>query len=146
MTRDATALAWVARLFLAIGIGAAVACGSLGVATLRFISESVESEGTVVDWTQGGGTAGRSPEPGAYYRIVEIVASDGRRMRGEVDVGVDMNQLQMGERLIVRYRPGDPSRMREASLSGMWLGELVTAVLAVAFAAAGAFLRKQAKA
>jgi hypothetical protein len=35
--------------------------------------------------------------------------------------------------------------MRVASISGLWLGELVTAMLATAFGAAGAFLRKQAK-
>jgi hypothetical protein len=142
---DATALTWIARLFLAIGIGAAIVCGALGVETLRFMSESVQAQGTVVDWTQGQGTAGRSPEPGAYYRVLEVVTPEGHRIRGQADVGVDMNQLQIGERLDVRYLPSDPSRMRVASIPDLWLGELVTAVLAITFGAAGAFLLKQAK-
>jgi hypothetical protein len=142
---DGAALTWVARLFLAIGIGAAIAVGTFSFNTLQFISESIEAEGTVVDWVQGQGIAGRSPEPGAYYRVIEIVSPGGQRVRGEAGIGVDMNQLRIGERLTVRYRPDDPTRMRVASIPGLWLPELVSAVIAIAFGAAGAFLLKQAK-
>ena len=144
-SHDGIALTWVARLFLAIGAGAAIAVGSFSVNTLQFISESIQAEGTVVDWVQGPGTAGRSPEPGTYYRVIEIVKSDGQRIRGEAGIGVDLNQLQIGERLTIRYRPGDPARMRVASIPGLWLSELVSAVIAITFGAAGAFLLKQAK-
>lgn len=142
---NATALAWVAWLFLVIGIGAAIVGGTLAVETQRFMSESVQADGTVVDWTQGRGTAGRSPEPGAYYRVIEILTPEGRRVRGQAEVGVDMNQLEVGERLTVRYRPSDPSRMRVVSVAGLWLGELVSAILAIAFGASGVFLLKHAK-
>ena len=42
-SHDTAALDWVARLFLAIGIGAAIACASFGVNTLRFMSQSVQA-------------------------------------------------------------------------------------------------------
>ena len=142
--KDSTALTWVARLFLAIGIGAAIVCGALVIETRRFISESVQSEGTVVDWTQDQGAV-PSLEPGAYYRIIEVLTPEGRTVRGHADVGVDMNQLEIGERLTVRYRPGDPARMRVATLSGLWLREMVSVILAIAFGSAGAFFLKQAK-
>ena len=56
-----------------------------------------------------------------------------------------MNQLEIGERLMVRHRPGDPARMRVVTLSGLSLRETVSAILAVAFGSAGAFLLKQAE-
>ncbi len=143
--QDAVALRWTARLFLAIGIGAALAAAFSGVATLRFISESRRAEGTVVDWTQGDWQTGRRTEPGAYYRVIEVVLPDGQRIRGEAERGVAMNQLEIGERLEVRYRPSDPARMRVVSLAGMWLKELVLAALAITFGGAGWFLLAQSK-
>lgn len=142
---EARALTWVGRLFLAIAIVAAIVCGRSAFRTLQFVSESTQAEGTVIDWTQGGGTAGRSPEPGAYYRVIEIVTMEGKRLRGEAETGVGMNDLRIGERLTVRYRPSDPARMRVVSLADLWLVELITAILAIALGASGAFLLKQAK-
>ena len=141
---DAVALKWAARLFVAIGIGAALAGLSSGVSTLRFIAESHQAEGTVVDWNQGSRQTGRG-EPGAYYRVIEIVTPDGQRIRGEDETGVGMAQVEIGERMLVRYRPGDPSRVRVGSIAGLWLKEIVLAILAISFGAAGAFLLKQAK-
>jgi hypothetical protein len=142
---DTVALKWAARLFVAIGIGAAVACISSGVATFRFIAESRQTEGTVVDWNQGSGQTGASREPGAYYRVIEIVTPDGQKIRGETETGVGMAELEIGERVLVRYRPGDPSHVRDGSIVGLWLKELVLAVLAITFGVAGTFLLTQAR-
>jgi hypothetical protein len=142
--RDAVALRWVARLFLVIGIGAAIGGIVSGVRTLQFVSESTQAEGLVVDWTEGSGR-GPSSEDSAYYRVIEVETPDGQRVRGEAETGVGIAQLEIGERLTVRYRAGDPTRMRVVSLSGLWLVELVAAVLAVAFGGAGGFLLAQAR-
>jgi len=53
--------------------------------------------------------------------------------------------LNVGEKLPVRYRPTDPARMRVASLSGLWLKELIFALLAIAFCTAGTVLLEQAR-
>ncbi len=144
-SRDAIALRWVALVFLAIGIGAAAGCAWSTAVTLRFISESIEAQGTVVDWVQADGRTMGSPEPGAYHRVIEVESPDGRRLRGEAEVGVAMNQLVIGERLKVRYRRDDPSRIRVATPSGLWLVEIVLAIVAVAFGASGLFLLRQSR-
>jgi len=89
---DAVALTWFARLFIAIGFGLAILGGRSGLDTYSFISESVLAEGTVADWNQGTWQTGRSQEPGAYYPIIEVMAPGGRRLVGEADTGVGMNQ------------------------------------------------------
>ena len=63
-SQDAVALKWVARLFLAIGIGAAIVCIRLGIETLRFISTSTQAEGIVVDWSRAAGALAGHPNPG----------------------------------------------------------------------------------
>ena len=69
--------------------------------------------------------------------MIELMTPDGRRVRGEDEIGVDMNRLHVGERLVVRYKPNDPTRMRVASLSGLWLESLVTALLSIVFGRPG---------
>lgn len=140
---DATALRWVARLFLAIGVGAAIGIAVSARDTLRFLDESVLTEGTVVDWRQGEGTA---DEPGAYYRIIEVVTSEGHRVRGEAETGGTASEIDIGERLAVRYRATEPGRMRVVSVTGLWLTEIVLTILAISFGAAGLTLRRQASA
>jgi Protein of unknown function (DUF3592) len=142
---DAVAVTWVARLFIAIGVGIAVFGGRSGLETYSFISESVLAEGTVVDWSQGTWQTGRSREPGAYYPVIEVLTHDGARLVGEAETGVGMNQLTVGEKLPVRYRSTDSTRMRVASLSGLWLKEMVFALLAIAFCTSGTVLLKQAR-
>jgi hypothetical protein len=110
---------------------------------VRFISESTQAEGTVVDWTQGARTT-QSSEPGAYFRIIEIETPNGRRIRGQAEVGVDMRRLEIGKRVAVRYRISDPTRMRIVSLPDLWLVEMVTGIIAIAFCLAGWFLMRQA--
>jgi hypothetical protein len=56
-----------------------------------------------------------------------------------------MNQLNVGENLPVRYRPADPARMRVVSVSGLWLKELIFALLAITFCTAGSVLLTQAR-
>jgi hypothetical protein len=136
-------LKWIARVFLAIGLVAAVACTTFFVRTLRFVSESELADGTVVDWTQGHGSGGASPEPSAYYPVIEIVLPDGQRARGEAAVGIALNQLEIGERVRVRYRPGDAAHVRVVSLLGLWLEPLIAGALTLAFSAAGLFLSRQ---
>jgi hypothetical protein len=126
------------------GVAAAFFCAYSAFGTLRFISESTRAEGTVVDWTQGEGTA-RSSEPGAYFRIVEIDTANGQRIRGQAEVGVEMRRLEIGERVAVRYRASDPTRMRVVSLSDLWIVELVTGVIAIAFGLGGWSLMAQAR-
>lgn len=139
-TDDSVAVRWVARLFLAIGVGAAVGAVVSARDTLRFLGASVLTEGTVVDWRQGQGT---TDEPGAYYRIIEVVTPDGRRVRGEAETGGTASEIEIGERLAVRYRASEPSRMRVVSVTGLWLTEIVLTILALSFGAAGLSLRRQ---
>jgi hypothetical protein len=131
-----------ARFLFAVGVAAAVFCAYSVVGTIRFISESTRAEGTVVDWTQG---ETRSSEPGAYFRIIEIETPDGGRTRGQAEVGVEMRRLEIGERVAVRYRAGDPTRMRVVSLSDLWIVELVTGVMAIVFGLGGWSLMAQAR-
>jgi hypothetical protein len=56
-----------------------------------------------------------------------------------------MRRLEIGERVAVRYRASDPSRMRVVSLSDLWLVELVTGVIAIAFGLGGWSLMAQAR-
>jgi hypothetical protein len=139
------ALKWSARFFFAVGVAAALFCAYSAMGTMRFISESTLAQGTVVDWTQGRTGAGRSSEPGAYFRVIEIEAPNGQRIRGEAEVGVDMRRLEMGERLAVRYRASDPTRMRVVSLSDLWISELVSGVIAIVFCLGGWSLMAQAR-
>lgn len=142
---DAVAVTWVARLFIAIGLGLALLGSRSGLETYSFISGSVLAEGTVVDWTQGAWQTGASHEPGAYYPVIQVVTPGGERLVGEADTGVGMNQLNVGEKLPVRYRPTDPVRMRVVSVSGLWLKELIFALLAITFCTAGTVLLKQVR-
>jgi len=106
-----------ARFFFAVSGTAALFCAYSTIGTLRFISESTLAEGTVVDWTQGRTQAERSSSPGAYFRIIEIETPNGERIRGEAEVGVEMRRLEIGERVAVRYRASDPTRMHDPTLS-----------------------------
>jgi hypothetical protein len=134
-----------ARFLFAVGVAAAVFCAYSAVGTIRFISESTRAEGTVVDWTQGQTPTTRSSEPGAYFRIIEIETPDGQRIRGQAEVGVEMRRLEIGERVAVRYRASDPTRMRVVSLSDLWIVELATGVIAIAFGLGGWSLMAQAR-
>jgi hypothetical protein len=138
------ALKWSARFLSGIGAAAALYCVYSAIGTVRFIAESTRAEGTVVDWTQGEGRA-PSSEPGAYFRIIEIETTDGQRKRGQAEVGVEMRRLEIGERVVVRYRTSDPTRMRVVSLSDLWVVELVTGVMAIAFGLGGWSLMAQAR-
>jgi hypothetical protein len=138
-------LKWAGRFFFAVGVAAAAVCAYSAIGTVRFISESTLTQGTVVDWTQGETRTGRAPEPGAYFRIIEIQTQDGQRLRGQADVGVDMQRVTVGERVAVRYRASDPIHLRVASLTDLWLVELITGVIAMAFCAAGWFFIGQAR-
>lgn len=137
------ALKWSARFFFAIGVGAALVCVYSAIGTARFIAGSTRAEGTVVDWTQG--QTPQSSEPGAYFRIIEIEMPNGQRIRGQAEVGVEMRRLEIGERVAVRYRASDPTRMRVVSLSDLWIVELVTGVIAIAFGLGGWSLMAQAR-
>jgi hypothetical protein len=132
-----------ARFFFVVSGAVALFCAYSAIGTLRFISESTLAEGTVVDWTQG--RAGRSSGTGAYFRIIEIEAPNGERIRGEAEVGVEMRRLQIGERLAVRYRPSDPTRMRVVSLWDLWIVELVSGVITVVFGLGGWSFMAQAR-
>lgn len=145
-TDNPAALKWSGRLFFAIGVSAALFCAYSAVDTLRFISGSTLAQGTVVDWAQRDTQNLGSPEPGAYFRIIEIETPTGQRIRGQAQTGVDMRRLEIGERVPVRYRSGDPAHMRVASLWDMWLVELIIGVIATAFCLAGRFLIAQARA
>lgn len=147
MTTDSDnpiALKRSARVLFSLGVAAGVFCAYSAVGTLQFIAESTLAEGTVVDWTQG--RTRRSSGPGAYFRVIEIEIPDGQRIRGEAEVGVDMRRLEIGERVAVRYRPGDPTRMRVVSLSDLWVVELVSGVMAIVFGLGGWSLLAQARA
>jgi hypothetical protein len=138
-----TALLWSARFLFAIGVGAALFCAYSAWGRVRFISESTLAAGRVVDWTQGETTP--SSDPGAYFRIIEIETPSGQRIRGQAEVGIDMRRLEIGERVAVRYRASDPSRMRVVSLSDLWVVELVTGAMAIAFGLGGWSLMAQAR-
>jgi hypothetical protein len=126
-----------ARFFFVVSVAAAIFCAYSATRTLRFISETTLAEGTVVDWTQGHAGTIRSDGPGAYFRIIEIQGPNGQRIRGEAQVGVEMRRLVMGERVQVRYRASDPTRMRVVSLSDLWIREMVSGVIAMVFGLGG---------
>lgn len=140
---DPIALKWSARFLFAVGVAAAFFCAYSAFGTLRFISESTRAEGTVVDWTQG--ETRTTSEPGAYFRIIEIETANGQRLRGQAEVGVEMRRLAIGDRVAVRYRASDPTRMRVVSLSDLWIVELVTGVMAIAFGLGGWSLMAQSR-
>jgi hypothetical protein len=55
-----------------------------------------------------------------------------------------MRRLEIGERVAVRYRASDPTRMRVASVSDLWVVELVSGVIALVFGLGGWSLMAQA--
>jgi hypothetical protein len=142
---DPIALKWSAGFLFAVGLAAALFCAYSAVGTARFISESTLAQGTVVDWTQGRTGSGRSSESGAYFRIIEVETPAGQKIRGEAEVGVDMRRLQIGERVAVRYRANDPTRLRVVSLSDLWVVELASGVMALVFGLGGWSLMAQAR-
>ena len=56
-----------------------------------------------------------------------------------------MRRLEIGERLAVRYRASDPTRMRVVSLSDLWIVELVSGVITVVFGLGGWSFMAQAR-
>ena len=112
-------------LFSGVGVVLLVAAALVTGSTLTFRAEAQSAQGTVVELDSG--------KP-----VVEFVDPDGATHRIVGSVSSDPPAFDLGERVGVRYRPGQPAEARIDGLLESWFGPILLGGLGTVFTALGA--------
>lgn len=89
-------------------------------ASRTLVANTVPVEGAVVDYTSGYETASRRYPALFYYPVVEFQDHQGRTQRITSEVGAGKKLYDVGERVTVRYDPGDKQRAVVDSFLRLW--------------------------
>ena len=132
----------VAIILGAITIVLGVICGVVVVRTRAFVADSITAPGQVTDLVPR-----QSCEHGDDDRVqncttvyaprVRFTTADGRQVVFVSGTASSPASYDEGDRVDVRYRRGDPDDARIDSVTGVWLGALVTGGLTLFFGALG---------
>ena len=99
--------------------------------TSSFLESSVETEGTVIDFTQ---------RKGSYRPVVRYFDSSSREHRLSSPTGSDRPQFSLNEKVVVLYSPDNPSEARINRFWNLWFPTVLTGILGGAFSFGSIFL------
>lgn len=123
----------------AVAVVLGVVCGVIVVYTRAFLADSVSASGQVVALlprqscdTDDDGDRNCTT---VYAPRIRFTTAGGRQVVFVSGSASSPPSYEEGDRVDVRYRASDPTDARIDSVSGVWLGALVTGGLAVFFAA-----------
>ena len=122
----------IERIF---GVGGVVLLAisiALGVHTHRFIADSVEDDGIVMDLKMS-----RSSDSTTWRPEVSFEAADGRTYRFVSNSGSNPPAYQRGESVVVLYHPDSPEKARIRGFFSLWGGVAICGLLGVIFAGVG---------
>jgi Protein of unknown function (DUF3592) len=128
----------VAVILGAIAVILAVICSVIVVRTQTFLSESSIASGRVVGLVPRESCDQDEPDRGcttAYAPRVRFTTADGEQVVFVSATASNPPAHEQGDLVDVRYRRDDPSDARIDSLTGIWIGAMVTGGLALFFAA-----------
>lgn len=123
----------------AVAVILGVICGVIVFRTQAFLADSISASGQVI------GLVSRQScdEDDDGYRTcttvyaprVRFTTADGRQVIFVSSTASNPPEHEQGDRIDVRYRSNDPSDAVIDSVTGVWLGAIITGGLAVFFAA-----------
>ena len=134
---------WTVRGLVAASV-ACLAGGAVATAlVVRFAATAQRAEGVVVEnvrrFDRGGGDPQRSDA--TFRPVVRFTDAAGRPVVFESARGGSPPRYRPGDRVEVRYPPGDPAAARLAS-SGQWTPPLLLATLAAVLAGTALLTRR----
>ncbi len=94
------------------------------ITTSEFIELSVETEGTVIDFTQ---------RKGSYRPVVRYFDSSSREYVLLSTVGSDRPQFSLNEKVVVLYAPDNPSEARINRFWHLWFWTVLAGIFGGAF-------------
>ena len=129
---------------VAVGLGAialvlGVISGVIVVRTQAFLAESSIATGQVIGLVPR--TSCEEDDDGdrncttAYAPRVRFTTDDGRQVVFVSDTAANPPEHERGDRVEVRYRASEPTDARIDSVSGIWLGAIITGALSLFFLA-----------
>jgi preprotein translocase subunit SecF len=129
----------VAILLGAVTVILAVICGVMVVRTQAFLAASSTTSGQVIGLvprqscdTDDDGDRSCST---VYAPRVRFTTADGQQVVFVSDTASNPPEHEEGDRIDVRYRTNDPKDAVVDSVTGIWLGEIITGGLTAVFAA-----------
>ena len=123
---------------LAIVLG--VVCGVVVFRTRAFLADSSIASGQVIQlvsrqsWTQDDDDRDRNCTT-VYAPRVRFTTADGQEIVFLSGTASSPPSHEVGDRVDVRYRSNDPTDARIDSVTGVWLGAIITGGIALLFAA-----------
>jgi Protein of unknown function (DUF3592) len=129
----------VAIILGALTVILGVICGVIVVRTQAFLADSSSTSGQVLglvprqscDTDDDGDRSCTT----VYAPRVRFTTADGQQVTFVSDTASNPPEYEEGDRIDVRYRSNDPTDVVVDSVTGVWLGAIITGGLAVFFAA-----------
>ena len=129
----------VAIILGAVTVVLGVICGVIVVRTQAFLADSNSTSGQVIglvprqscDTDDDGDRTCTT----LYAPRVRFTTADGQQVVFVSDTASNPPEHEEGDRIDVRYRKSDPTDAVVDSVTGVWLGAIITGGLAVFFAA-----------
>lgn len=117
-------------IFLLVGSGCLVTAAVKLVTTVRFVSSSSITTGTVVDLV-----AHRGSKSTTYAPVVTFTAPDGNDTRFDSAISSGSPDYAVGQSVPVRFDPADPSHAEIDAFIPLWFPFIIMAVLGTCFVA-----------
>ncbi len=129
----------VAVILGVVAIVLGVICGVMVVRTRAFLADSTSASGFVIGLVPREScdedNDGHRTCSTAYAPRVRFTTADGQQVIFVSPTASNPPRYHEGDPINVRYRANDPTDAVIDSVSGIWLGEIITGGLAVLFAA-----------
>lgn len=129
----------VAVIIGAVAVVLGVVCGVIIVRTQAFLADSSSASGQVIGLVSRQSCDedddGHRTCTTVYAPRVRFTTADGRQVIFVSGTASNPPEHQMGDRIDVRYRSNDPTDAVIDSVTGVWLGAIITGGIAILLAA-----------
>ncbi|WP_198377752.1 DUF3592 domain-containing protein [Neoroseomonas rubea] len=133
---------WLAWMFLLFGLGSAAGAGVAVSRELAFRQRAVETEGRIVQMIQRAGSSSSGNRSANWTPVFAFRLPDGKEVRVEAGFSSSPPCCAVGDRVTVRYEPGDPSNAQMAGFLSSWLLASILGGIGASFLLAGGLVMR----
>ena len=133
---------WLAWLFLLVGFGAAAGAGVAVWLELDFRGRSAETEGRIVQMLQRSSNSSSGSRSASWTPVFAFRTPDGREVRVEAGFSSSPPCCAVGDRVMVRYDPADPSSAQMTGFLSSWLVATILGGMGAVFLLVGGLVMR----